>query len=84
MASVHRQTPTNGAVVDARFDVVLAGSVFFDIVFTDLHGVPSAGTEVWAEGMGSSGLSGHANRNWRRSDCESFSFRNLSRIENRR
>lgn len=47
------KAPQTDAVADARFDVVLAGSVFFDIVFTDLHGSPSAGTEVWAEGMGS-------------------------------
>lgn len=53
MASAHHDTPPTDSVDGARFDVVLAGSVFFDIVFTDLHGSPSAGTEVWAEGMGS-------------------------------
>jgi len=36
------------------FDVLIAGMVFLDIVFTDLPCPPSAGTEVWAGGMGSS------------------------------
>jgi sugar/nucleoside kinase (ribokinase family) len=34
-------------------DLFLAGSIFFDIVFTGLPTEPSPGTEVWAEGMGS-------------------------------
>ncbi|QTE29610.1 PfkB family carbohydrate kinase [Pengzhenrongella sicca] len=34
-------------------DVLLAGTIFFDIVFTDLPADPSPGTEVWAGGMGS-------------------------------
>ncbi|MEO8828401.1 PfkB family carbohydrate kinase [Lapillicoccus sp.] len=38
---------------DPPFDVLLAGTVFLDIVFTGLPEVPRAGTEVWAEGMGS-------------------------------
>ncbi|MET0714673.1 MAG: PfkB family carbohydrate kinase [Mycetocola sp.] len=38
----------------AEFDVVLAGPVFFDIIFTGLDAKPAAGTEVWAAGMGSS------------------------------
>ena len=38
---------------DPPFDVVLAGTVFLDIIFTGLPEVPRAGTEVWAEGMGS-------------------------------
>ena len=38
----------------AAFDVLLSGSVFFDIVFTDLPATPAPGTEVWAGGMGSS------------------------------
>lgn len=42
------------ASVPIDFDVVLAGPVFFDIIFTGLDSRPSAGTEVWAEGMGSS------------------------------
>ncbi len=37
-----------------EFDVVLAGPVFFDIIFTGLDAKPAAGTEVWAAGMGSS------------------------------
>ncbi|MBL3685870.1 carbohydrate kinase family protein [Leucobacter zeae] len=36
-----------------RLDLFLAGSLFFDIVFTDLRGVPRPGTEVMANGMGS-------------------------------
>lgn len=36
-----------------QFDVFLAGTVFLDIVFTGLAAMPAAGTEVWAEGMGS-------------------------------
>src|SRR5690606_40600111 len=36
-----------------EFDVFLAGTVFLDIVFTGLPHMPAAGTEVWAEGMGS-------------------------------
>ncbi len=38
----------------ADFDVVLAGPVFFDLIFTGLDSRPAAGTEVWASGMGSS------------------------------
>ncbi len=38
---------------DPTFDVVLAGTVFLDIIFTGLSALPSSGTEVWAEGMGS-------------------------------
>jgi len=36
-----------------ELDVLLAGTVFFDIVFTDLPDEPAPGTEVWARGMGS-------------------------------
>lgn len=35
-------------------DVLLAGMVFFDIVFTGFPHPPAPGTEVWTEGMGSS------------------------------
>src|SRR5882724_10728205 len=38
---------------DPDIDVFLSGTVFLDIVFTGLPKMPSAGTEVWAEGMGS-------------------------------
>ena len=38
---------------DPEFDLLLTGSVFFDIIFTGLDVLPTAGTEVWAEGMGS-------------------------------
>ncbi len=36
-----------------EFDVFTAGTVFLDIVFTGLPAMPAAGTEVWADGMGS-------------------------------
>ncbi|PZG03234.1 PfkB family carbohydrate kinase [Nonomuraea aridisoli] len=36
-----------------QFDVFLAGTVFLDIIFTGLPAMPAAGTEIWAEGMGS-------------------------------
>lgn len=42
-----RALPSDG------LDLFLAGSIFFDIVFTGLPVEPSPGTEVWAEGMGS-------------------------------
>ncbi len=38
---------------DPPFDVLLAGTVFLDIIFTGLESMPSKGTEVWADGMGS-------------------------------
>ncbi|MDH2424242.1 PfkB family carbohydrate kinase [Sphaerisporangium sp. TRM90804] len=36
-----------------EFDVFTTGTVFLDIVFTGLQAMPAAGTEAWAEGMGS-------------------------------
>ncbi|WP_104179260.1 PfkB family carbohydrate kinase [Arthrobacter sp. B0490] len=44
-----------------EFDLLLAGQVFFDIIFTGLEQLPSPGTEVWTEGMGS-GPGGIANQ----------------------
>ena len=38
----------------SNLDVLLAGMVFLDIVFTDLPSAPHPGHEVWAGGMGSS------------------------------
>lgn len=38
---------------DPEFDIFLSGTVFLDIIFTGLAAMPSNGTEVWAEGMGS-------------------------------
>jgi hypothetical protein len=35
------------------FDVVMQGTVYLDIVLTGLSALPSAGTEIPAEGMGS-------------------------------
>lgn len=37
-----------------RYDVLVAGTVFVDVVFTELPTPPAPGTEVWAGGMGSS------------------------------
>jgi sugar/nucleoside kinase (ribokinase family) len=36
-----------------EFDVVLQGTVYFDVVLTGLPSLPSQGTELMAEGMGS-------------------------------
>jgi sugar/nucleoside kinase (ribokinase family) len=41
-------------VRDGGVDVMLAGTVFLDVVFTGLPAPPEPGVEVWAEGMGSS------------------------------
>lgn len=35
------------------FDLFLAGTVFFDLIFTGLPRLPGGGREVWADGMGS-------------------------------
>ena len=35
------------------FDLLLSGTVFFDLIFTGLPRLPQGGTEVWSEGMGS-------------------------------
>ena len=37
-----------------EFDLFLCGTVFLDIIFTDMAAMPTSGTEVMAEGMGSS------------------------------
>jgi sugar/nucleoside kinase (ribokinase family) len=47
-------TPAVGGDTDPEFDVLLAGMVFLDIVFTDLPQAPTPGREVWTGGMGSS------------------------------
>lgn len=38
---------------EPELDLLLAGTVFFDIVFTGFPHPPRPGTEVWTEGMGS-------------------------------
>lgn len=38
---------------DPEVDVFVQGMVFLDIIFTGLAAMPSSGTEVWADGMGS-------------------------------
>ncbi|MET4589065.1 carbohydrate kinase family protein [Arthrobacter sp. 754] len=38
---------------DGQFDLILAGTVFQDIIFTGLPHAPEPGTEIWSEGMGS-------------------------------
>lgn len=45
---------TEASADDEPVDVLLAGMVFLDIVFTDLPHPPTPGHEVWAGGMGSS------------------------------
>ncbi|MGO3153100.1 MAG: carbohydrate kinase family protein [Galactobacter sp.] len=37
-----------------ELDVLMAGMLFMDIVFTDLPSAPQPGTEIWAGGMGTS------------------------------
>lgn len=46
--------PAGEAGVGCEFDVFLHGTVFLDIVFTGLSSLPQPGTEIWAQGMGSS------------------------------
>ncbi|GAA1051089.1 PfkB family carbohydrate kinase [Arthrobacter russicus] len=36
-----------------QFDLILSGSVFFDIIFTGLAELPEKGTEIFSDGMGS-------------------------------
>ncbi len=40
-------------MAEPDFDVIMQGTVYFDVVLTGLPGLPSQGTEVLAEGMGS-------------------------------
>lgn len=39
---------------DPPLDVLLSGTVFFDIVFTGMERLPRPGEELWSKGMGSS------------------------------
>ncbi len=39
---------------DPPLDVLLSGTVFFDIVFTGLDRMPGPGEELWSKGLGSS------------------------------
>jgi len=39
--------------VEPGFDLLLAGTVFQDIIFTGLPHGPEPGTEIWSDGMGS-------------------------------
>lgn len=45
---------TRRSVADPKLDVLLSGTVFFDLIFTGLHRLPEPGEELWAQGMGSS------------------------------
>lgn len=47
-------SPENLSAAPGALDVIMQGTVFLDIVFTGLPGLPTAGTETFAEGMGSS------------------------------
>nr|WP_233552580.1 PfkB family carbohydrate kinase [Jiangella rhizosphaerae] len=51
-----RHDPLAGLRSDGgpELDVFLTGTVFFDIIFIGMEGPPKQGTEVWADGMGSS------------------------------
>lgn len=55
MGTQHRFDPlaSSRTDTDPEFDLLLTGSVFFDLIFTGLEGLPTPGTEVWADGMGS-------------------------------
>lgn len=39
---------------EGQLDVLMAGMLFMDLVFTDLPSAPTPGTEVWSGGMGTS------------------------------
>jgi sugar/nucleoside kinase (ribokinase family) len=56
LATPRRHDPLAGirAEDDPALDVFLSGTVFFDIIFIGLDGVPRQGVETWAAGMGSS------------------------------
>ena len=47
--------PSDGKLPDVQqpFDVVMQGTVFLDVVFTGLPALPTLGTEIHSEGMGS-------------------------------
>lgn len=45
---------SNASDPGPELDVMLAGMLFMDLVFTDLPHGPTPGTEIWAGGMGSS------------------------------
>ncbi|WP_165962670.1 carbohydrate kinase family protein [Occultella glacieicola] len=51
---IYPTRPPGPAPVTPTLDVLLAGTVFFDLVFTGFPNAPAPGTEVWTEGMGSS------------------------------
>jgi sugar/nucleoside kinase (ribokinase family) len=44
---------TRRAPEDPPLDVLLSGTVFFDIIFTGLNRLPDPGEELWSEGLGS-------------------------------
>src|SRR5699024_4046893 len=47
-------TMTNAPEQHPEVDVLLTGTVFFDLIFTGFPHPPLPGTEVWTAGMGSS------------------------------
>ena len=47
------RSPPSARPSDGEFDLILAGTVFQDIIFTGLPHAPEPGTEIWSEGMGS-------------------------------
>ncbi len=46
--------PVPAAASAPELDVLLTGTVFFDLIFTGFPHPPTPGTEVWTSGMGSS------------------------------
>ncbi|WP_413230906.1 carbohydrate kinase family protein [Occultella kanbiaonis] len=54
LTMIYPARPPAAAPVPPTLDVLLAGTVFFDLVFTGFPVPPAPGTEVWTEGMGSS------------------------------
>lgn len=47
-------TRTSDEAVARPLDVILSGTVFYDLVFSGLARVPNLGEELWSEGLGSS------------------------------
>ncbi|BAS10135.1 conserved hypothetical protein [Arthrobacter sp. Hiyo4] len=55
---------------DGGFDLLLAGTVFQDIIFTGLPHAPEPGTEIWSEGMAAAPAASRTRPSQRRGwDC---------------
>lgn len=53
MVEVETGSSTEPPLGEVECDLFVHGMVFLDVVFTGLQALPSSGTEVWAQGMGS-------------------------------